>query len=307
MQSKTTGKILITGANGFVGRALYEALNKHCPKADILAPSSRELNLLDYAKTEEYLRDASVDYIYHLAAQHGCVSLVSEKPLEMLETNLQINYNIVHAAMQTGVKKFITLGSSCSYSVDAPLPNSEKDLWYGHPENSYGVCKLVLLEHLASQKDMDWVYFVPANLYGAGDHFGGKNMHIIPATVMKFRDALASGKNEIEVWGDGTQLRDFVYIDDLICFLLAALRDKRYEKQVLNIGTGTETSVRELVEAIRKELGVTEKIAIRWNPEKPTGIMRKSLCNSELMKLEPDYKFVEMSAGLKETLKAYKI
>lgn len=271
-----------------------------------MAPSSRELNLLDYAKTEEYLRNTSVDYIYHLAAQHGCVSLVSDKPLEMLETNLLINYNIVHAAMQTGVKKFITLGSSCSYSVDAPLPNSEKDLWRGHPENSYGVCKLVLLEHLASQKAMDWVYFVPANLYGAGDHFGGENMHIIPATVMKFRDALANGRDEIEVWGDGSQRRDFVYIDDLVYFLLAALRDNRYEKKVLNIGTGTETSVRELVEAIRKGLGVTEKITIRWNPDKPTGIMRKILSNEQLMKLNPGYKFISMDSGLAMTLKNFK-
>ena len=300
-------KILITGAHGFVGSALREALIKRYPEEAVLAPTSRELNLLDYAQTEAFLQRNPVDCIFHLAAQHGCVSLVSSKPLEMLETNLAINYNIVRAAMRTGVRKFITLGSSCSYSVDAPLPNQEGDLWRGYPENTYGVCKLILLEHLSHQKEMSWVYFVPANLYGAGDHFGGENMHIIPATVMKFRDSVLHQKEEIEVWGDGSQTRDFVYIDDLIFFLLAAIEDSHYEKKVLNIGTGVEISVNELVIAIRETLGLTDRIRIRWAPDKPTGTMRKVLSNAELLKIVPGYSFVDIHSGLARTLKDYKL
>ena len=305
-QNPTDIRILVTGSHGFVGTVLLEELRKSFPRVELLTPTSKELNLLDYKQTEDFLQTHPVDCIIHLAAQHGCVSLVSNKQLEMLEVNLMINYNIVHAAMRTGIKKFIALGSSCSYSAEASLPCKEEDLWHGYPENTYGVCKLVLLDHLSNQKDMNWVYFVPANLYGARDHFGGENMHIIPATVMKFQDALLNGKEEIEVWGDGSQTRDFIYIDDLVHFLVAALTDERYEKKVLNIGTGVEISVRELVEAIRKEMGAEDKIKIRWAPDKPTGILRKALSNEKLMELSPGYKFVQIDEGLARTIRTFK-
>ena len=298
-------KILITGAYGFVGTALRESLCKCYPEEDILTPTSQELNLLDYAQTEKFLHEHPCNCIIHLAAQHGCVSLVSNKPLEILETNLMIDYNIVHAAIKTNVKKFITLGSSCSYSKDAPLPNKEKDIWCGRPENTYGICKLVLLEHLSNQKSMEWVYLIPPNLYGAGDHFGGENMHLIPATVMKFQNATINGRKEIEVWGNGSQTRDFVYIDDIVYFLQTSIEDERYAGSPINIATGVEISVCEIVERIRILMGLSDSISIHWAVDKPTGLEHKVLNNHALRKIAPDYVFTSIEEGLKKTISSW--
>lgn len=296
-------KILVTGGHGFIGRDLCKALRVKYPGEEILAPSSRELDLLDYTATETYLQTYKPECIFHLAARLGGVGLVSNKPLEFLESNLLINYNIVHAAMSNGVKKFITLGSSCSYSVDAPIPNREDDLWKGHPENTYGICKLVMLEQLQNQKTMTWAYLIPPNIYGPGDHFGEENAHFIPATVQKLLHAAENGKPEIEVWGDGTQTRDFVYIDDMVYFLLRAYEDSSYCGRPVNVGTGIEVTVREVVEAIIRSLGLEGKVSVRWAPDKPTGIKRKALDNSMLLTLEPGYEFTRMDDGLEKTLR----
>lgn len=295
-------KILVTGGHGFVGRDLYKALRAKYPWEEILAPSSKELDLLDYTATETFLQTYRPELIFHLAARIGGVGLVSNKPLEFLESNLLINYNIVHAAISCGVKKFITLGSSCSYSMDSPIPNRENDLWKGRPENTYGVCKLVMLEHLQNQKAMTWAYLIPPNIYGPGDHFEEENAHFIPATVQKLLRAEKDGEREIEVWGDGAQTRDFVYIDDIIHFLLRAYEDDSFCGQPINIGTGVEVTVREVVETIIRSLGLDGKVAVKWAPDKPTGIKRKAFDNSMLFTLEPGYKFISMKNGLQETL-----
>lgn len=299
--------ILVTGSHGFVGRALTEALRREMPEKTILAPSSRELNLLDHDATLEYFQKNKIECVFHLAAKLGGVDVMANRSLEFLEKNLVINHNIMCAAIAAGIRKFITLGSSCSYSKDLPLPNHEKDFWNGHPENTYGVCKLVLLEYLRNQNTMDWVYLVPPNIYGPGDHFGEQNAHFIPATVMKLREAAISGSREIEVWGDGTQTRDFVYIDDIVYFLIEAYRNEQYSGRVLNIGTGDEVSIRQVVELIRNILGLSDKVTIRWAMDKPTGTKRKVLSNAELLKLHPQYNFVDIQQGLEKTLQGFHV
>ena len=207
--------------------------------------------------------------------------------------------------MGGGGIRFITLGSSCCYAEDAPLPNRESDLWNGRPENTYGICKLVLLEQLIHQRDRNWTYLIPPNIYGPGDHFGDAHAHFIPATVMKFQKAVEDGTNEIEVWGDGSQTRDFVYIDDMVHFLLAAMEDERYTGRPINIGTGKEVSVKDITLAIRDTLGLTNKVAVRWAPDKPTGTTRKALCTNALRELAPNYSFVDIDAGLRKTVMAW--
>ena len=295
--------ILVTGGHGFVGKALMGALRKNYHDTEIIAPTSKELDLLNSEKTLAFFHEHQIDCVFHLAARLGGVGLVSNKPLEFLESNLLINYNILRASLTSGVKKFITLGSSCSYSVDAPLPNRESDLWHGHPENTYGICKLVLLEHLISQTNMDWAYLIPPNIYGPGDHFGEKDAHFIPATVMKFQNALRENVDEIEVWGDGMQTRDFVYIDDMVYFLISAFENKEYSKKAVNVGTGIEVTIKEVVENIQSVMGLTGKVKINWAPDKPTGGKRKVFCNEALLQIEPNYRFVGIREGLERTLK----
>ena len=300
-------KILITGGHGFVGSALTKALHERYPHAQLFVPSSRELDLLDAQGTGAYIKETAPDVVYHLAARLGGVGLVSGRPLAFLEDNLQINLNLVRAVRENsgGYSKLITLGSSCCYSENAPLPNRESDLWNGRPENTYGICKLVLLEQLANQREKNWAYLIPPNIYGPGDHFGDENAHFIPATVRKLQEAVEDGTNEIEVWGDGSQTRDFVYIDDIVHFLLAALEDERYAGRPVNIGTGIEVSVKDITLAIREILGLSETVAVRWAPDKPTGTIRKALSNETLRTLAPDYAFVGIDIGLRETLKAW--
>lgn len=299
-------KILVTGGHGFVGSALVSALKDRYPCAQVLAPKSSELNLFDEMKTSAYLENIRPDYVFHLAARLGGVGLVSGKPLAFLEDNLRINLNTLKAiSSRGGVKRIISLGSSCCYADDAPLPNAETSLWRGHPENTYGICKLVLLEQLSSRCGLEWVYLIPPNIYGPGDHFGEEDAHFIPATVMKFAQAVREGRNEVEVWGDGSQTRDFVYVDDVVHFLLEALEDRRYTGRPINIGTGMETSVREVVELIRRIMGLERKVDIQWAPDKPTGTKRKVLDNFLLREIAPDYAFVDIADGLRRTVNAW--
>ncbi|EFM39166.1 NAD dependent epimerase/dehydratase family protein [[Eubacterium] yurii subsp. margaretiae ATCC 43715] len=221
------------------------------------------------------------------------------------EKNLILNYNIVNISLKYNVKRFITLGSSCSYSRDAIIPTKETELWKGEPENSYGICKLVLLNHLKSQDRMKWVYLIPPNIYGPDDHFDEENSHLIPATFKKFDKALNFRENSIEVWGDGTQIRDFVYVDDIVDILLQTIEDDNFLFKELNLSTNVGVSVREIVEFIRSNLEL-DNIYIRYNPDKPTGALKKILDNSSILKIIPRYKFKEFSDGIMETCLWYK-
>lgn len=299
-------KILVTGGHGFVGSALTRALREKYPRAKLFVPTSSECNLFNENATRYYVKENKPDFCFHLASRLGGVGLVSNRPLAFLEDNLRINMNLLRGIESAGgVTKLITLGSSCCYSAEAPLPNREADLWKGHPENTYGICKLVLLEELLHQSEGEWVYLIPPNIYGPGDHFGEENAHFIPTTVMKFKRAAEEGAQEIEVWGDGTQTRDFVYIDDMVHFLLSALEDERYVGRPINVGTGVEVSVRETVEYIREIMGLTDRISIRWAPNKPTGTKRKVLNNATLRALAPEYVFTDIEEGLKRTIQAW--
>ena len=297
-------KILVTGGHGFVGNALIKKLKERYTDMQLLAPTSSELNLLDERATQSYIATNKPDCVFHLAARLGGVGLVSGKPLAFLESNLRINLNLVSAVNLVGSVRFITLGSSCCYAEDAPLPNEETSLWRGHPENTYGICKLVLLEQLV-HSSANWTYLIPPNIYGPGDHFGEADAHFIPATVMKLKKAAEEGKREIEVWGDGSQTRDFVYVDDMVHFLLAAFEDDRYSGRPINVGTGVEVSVREIVEHIREIMGGSNRINIRWAPDKPTGTKRKALDNGVLRGLAPDYAFMDIAEGLRRTVRSW--
>lgn len=297
--------VLVTGGNGFVGSAFCKEFKKIHTGIKVFAPSSRELNLLDYKSVVDFLSINKITHIVHLAARLGGVHLVSNKPLEYLESNLMINYNIVRAARESKIERFITLGSSCSYSEEMPLPNVETQLWHGYPENSYGICKLVLLEHLEKQNEFEWAYLIPPNIFGPGDHFGEKDSHFIPATVKKIEDAVNANKKSIVVWGDGRQTRDFVYIDDLIYFLIQSFDKDKYNHKVLNLSTEIEITIREVVVEIIHDMGLDGKIGIEWDITKPVGSKRKKLSNLNLLKLEPNYKFTSFSDGLKKTISWY--
>lgn len=296
--------ILVTGSRGFLGKKFME---KICEKNEyeVYYPTSQELNLEDYNSVENFFKARKIDVVIHLAARLGGVGIVSRESLYFFEKNIILNYNIVSVSLKYNVEKFITLGSSCSYGKDAIIPTHENQLWKGEPENSYGVCKLVLLNHLKSQNKMKWVYLIPPNIYGPGDHFEEEDSHLIPATFKKFENALKFNEKSIEVWGDGTQIRDFIYVDDVVDILLQSIENDSFLFKALNLSTNIGISVKEIVDFIRNNLALSD-VDVNYNPDKPTGTLKKILDNNSIHQILPNYKFKEFSEGILETCIWYK-
>lgn len=298
-------KILVTGGKGFLGKTLVPILQKKYGRNNVIVPSSIELNLLNKEKTYDLLNNEKFDTVIHLAAKMSGIGELLKNPQIYLEENLIINFNIVTEALRTGVKKFIALGSSCGYNNNTPIPMKEEYFWHLKPENTYGICKLILLEHLMSQKSMEWVYLVPANLYGPNDHFGDTNAHIIPATIGKFLSAKENGTGYIDVWGDGSQVRDFMYVDDAAQIISDSIDNKAFCGKAVNISTNKGNTIKEVVEAIGKSLNLQE-IEIRWDTAKPTGIMKKILSNDLLMSIYHEHNsFVNINTGIDKTIRWY--
>lgn len=299
-------KILVTGGNGFLGKTLVPILQKKYGENNVTVPLSKELNLLNKEKTYDFLNNEKFDTVIHLAAKMSGIGELLKNPQIYLEENLIINFNIVTAALAAGVKKFVTLGSSCGYNNNTPIPMKEEYFWHLKPENTYGICKLILLEHLMSQKSMEWVYLVPANLYGPHDHFGDINAHIIPATIGKFLAAKENGTGYIDVWGDGSQVRDFMYVDDAAQIICDSVENTAFCGKAVNISTNKGNTIKEVVEAISKSLNMQD-IEIRWDTTKPTGIIKKILSNDLLRSIYHEHdSFVNINTGIDKTIRWYK-
>jgi GDP-L-fucose synthase len=292
---------LLTGGNGFVGSNLKNKLQNLFPNIDILSPSSKELDLRDFNETLKFLEKSKVEVVIHLAANMAGIGELTERPLKYFEDNVLINFNIIRTCLMTKVNKFLTLGSTCGFSRSTPIPMKEEHFWCGKPENTYGTAKLLLLEHLMSQSKMEWLYLVPANIYGEGDHFDELRSHVIPATILKFENAKSEKKSYINVWGDGSQVRDFIYIDDLTSIICEFLKLNKWEERIVNVSTGKGTSIKEIVFHIRKYMEL-EDIKINWLLDKPTGLPIKVIDNGKLSNIIKNYKFITIEEGLKSTI-----
>ena len=296
-------RILIIGASGFLGSQLKKRLDND-KKNIVFAPTHKELDALKYEEIEQFIRNNNVEIIVHAAANHAGVGAGVSRELFFLESNLIMNYNLVKAAYENGVAKFITFGTSCCYNDANKELFTEEDYWTNKSEISYGTCKRVLLEQLQLQDKMKWVYLIPPNLYGCGDHFGGKNLHFIPATFAKIEDAIATSSNKITVWGDGSQKRDFLYIEDLIDIVIESFDSMKYDNNIINISTMKDSSVKEIVELILEKWDKGD-IQVVWDTTKPVGAHRKQLDNSKFLNISPNYNFTPIEDGIKEIVNWY--
>lgn len=300
------GNVLVTGGNGFLGRNLLEGKTKLGKRGyNVLSPKSSELDLMSYDDVFEYIKRNEVEVVIHLAASMSGIGELLEHPLKYYESNILINFNIVRASRELGIKKFITLGSSCGYNNDTPLPMKEESFWTLKPENTYGIAKLLMLEHLEAQSDMEWCYFIPGNLYGPYDHFGDTNAHLIPATVLKFEKAISNNENAIEVWGDGSQVRDFLYVKDMCKIIEEALDASIYDGEAINVSVEKGVTVKEIVLAIQKSMEM-DNISIVWDESKPTGILKKIMSNARFLEKRHDFEFTKLEDGIRYTLDWYK-
>lgn len=298
---------LVTGGHGFLGRHVIEKL---------IARGAKEKNIVTFRSSEYDLRDMDVckklvkdiDVIIHLAAKVGGIGYNLEHPGSLFYDNLMMGVQLMEAARHAQVKKFVAIGTICAYPKFTPVPFKEDDIWNGYPEETnapYGLAKKMLLVQAQAYRqeyDFNAVYILPVNLYGPYDNFDPGSSHVIPALIKKVHDAKVKKTKFIEVWGDGSASREFLYVDDAAEGILLAT--EKYEKpEPVNLGTGYEITIKDLVELIAKIMNY--KGEIRWDTSKPNGQPRRQLDTSRAKEEFDFVARVHFEEGLKKTIDWY--
>lgn len=272
-------RVFLTGAAGFLGRALRERLEREQP-AELLAPTSSELDLRDPLATRDYLREHRPDLVIHAAGRVGGIGANRLNPGLFFYENAVMGIHLIEESRLAGVSRFVCVGTVCGYPKFAPVPFRESDFWNGYPEETnaaYALAKKMLLAQLQAYREeyrFDGIFVLPANMYGTHDHFDLTTSHVIPAMIRKFISAAEAGEAEVELWGDGSPTREFLFVDDAAEGIIVAAA--RYDSpEPLNLGTGDEISIRDLATLIAEEVGY--RGTIRWNSEKPNGQPRRQL------------------------------
>ena len=298
-------KVLITGSTGFLGQHLVKRLRGDY---ELLTPTSSELNILHQKDLEDYVANLLPDVIIHLAAVCGGIGANQKSPADFFLQNSLMSLNILNTAHRFNVGKLVTLGSVCSYPKFTPVPFKEEDIWNGYPEETnapYGIAKKYLLvgcKAFSDQYGSNFIHLIPVNMYGEYDSFDLETSHVIPALMKKFIEAKEKGCPFIEVWGDGSASREFLYAGDCAVAIQLALQNYNSPEPV-NIGTGHEISINDLVYLIRDVVGF--KGDIIFDPSKPNGQPRRCLDTSRAER-ELSFKAkTSLEEGLKRTYHWY--
>lgn len=260
-----------------VGSALSKKLRKE-GFSNLLTRTSAELDLRDQGAVKAFFEEEKPDYVFLAAAKVGGIVANNTYRADFLYDNLLIESNIIHQSFKNGVKKLMFFGSSCIYPKLAPQPLKEEYLLTGllEPTNEpYAIAKIAgikLCEAYRDQYGANFIAVMPTNLYGYNDNYHPENSHVLPALIRKFHEAKVENKTFVEIWGTGSPLREFMFADDLAdaCFLLM---EKYNEKQFVNVGVGTDISIKELALLIKKVVGFEGEL--RFNTDKPDGTPRK--------------------------------
>ncbi|MFH1706603.1 MAG: GDP-L-fucose synthase [Planctomycetota bacterium] len=272
-------RIYVAGHRGLVGTALAAALVREgCD--NLITRSSAELDLRDQAAVQAFFRAERPDYVFLVAGRVGGIHANATYPAEFLYDNLMIAANVIHAAHVHGVRKLLFTGSSCIYPKAAPQPMREECLLSGplEPTNeAYAVAKIAgikLCQTYRRQFGADFIAAQPTNLYGPHDNFHPENAHVMPALIRRFHEARLAGADRVTMWGTGTPRREFLFVDDLVAALVFLMR--HYDGgEIVNVGTGTDVTIRELGELVARTVGF--KGRIEWDASKPDGTPRKLL------------------------------
>jgi GDP-L-fucose synthase len=272
-----TDRIYIAGHNGMVGSAIMRKLKSEGYK-NLIIKDSNELDLRDQNTVNQFFKNEKLDFVFLTAAKVGGILANNTFRAEFLYDNLMIETNVIHAAFQNKVKKLLFLGSSCIYPKMAKQPMNEDALLSGYLETTnepYAIAKITgikLCETYYEQYGCNFISAMPTNLYGPNDNYNLKDSHIIPALLRKFYEAITKNLLEVEVWGDGSPLRDFLHVDD--CADACVFIMKNYnDKQFINIGSGDEKSIKDVVEMIKQKIAFEGRI--RYNTSYPNGTPRK--------------------------------
>lgn len=280
-------KIYIAGHRGLVGSAIWRALESQgCHQ--LVGRTHAELDLLDAAAVSRFYAETKPEYVVIAAAKVGGIHANNTRPAEFIFQNLQIQNHLIHGAWQAGVKKLLFLGSSCIFPKHAPQPMKEEHLLTGplEPTNEwYAIAKIAgikMCQAYRRQYGCDFISAMPTNMYGPNDNYDPLGSHVLPALIRKFHEAKTAGRPEVVCWGTGTPFREFLYSDDLASACVFLL--KHYsEEQFINVGSGSEVSIRELAELVGRVTGFSGKIV--WDSSKPDGTPRKLMDRSRLFAL----------------------
>ncbi len=295
-------KILLTGSTGLVGKNILS--NHAFNTLDLICPSRKELELLSYDKTLEFITDTKPDFIIHAAGTVGGIQANVSNPLKFFEENTLIGLNLINSAYKNGVKKFLNLGSSCMYPKNAPNPLSEESLLQGtlEPTNEgYALAKITTAKYcnyISKEKKLGYKTVIPCNLYGPFDNFNSDSAHMIPAAIKKIHEAKIRGSANVEIWGDGTAKREFMSAYDFSDFILFALEHFDEMPELMNVGIGKDYSINEYYQFIAEEIEFNGSFINDLS--KPKGMDQKIVDIEKLNKFGWEAK-ISIREGIKET------
>jgi GDP-L-fucose synthase len=300
MQKDT--KIYIAGHNGMVGSAIWRTLTAK-GYTNLLALSSKELDLKNQQAVLDFFTKEKPEVVIDAAAKVGGILANNNFPYQFLMENMQIQNNLIDTALQSGVEKFIFLGSSCIYPKLAPQPLKEEYLLTDslEPTNEwYAIAKITgvkACQAIRNQFGKDYVSLMPTNLYGTHDNFDLNSSHVLPAMIRKFHEAKENSHAPIVLWGSGTPMREFLFVDDMAASVVFALENKLPE-YLYNVGTGEDLTIKQLAETIQKITGHQGEII--WDSSKPDGTPRKLMDISKMHALGWNHQ-VQLEEGIKKT------
>ena len=305
--SWTNKNVLVTGGNGFLGKHVVSLL-EGCGCKDIFIPTSKEYDLVKMENVVRLINDSCPDIVIHLAAKVGGIGANAANPAGFFYDNLMMGVQLIEASRQNNVRKFVTIGTVCSYPKFAPVPFNEKDLWNGYPEETnapYGLAKKMLLVQgnaYREQYGFNSIFLLQVNLYGPGDNFDLDTSHVIPALIKKCVNAINNNDDKIVLWGDGSPTREFLYVEDAARAIISAT--EKYDKpDPLNLGSEHEISIKDLAETIAKFTGFKGEIV--WDDTKPNGQPRRKLDTTRVKKELGFTAKVDLETGLKKTIEWY--
>jgi GDP-L-fucose synthase len=299
--------VLVTGGAGFLGSNVVRIIKERGgdPKR-IIVPRSKTVDLRGMDNCLKVVKD--VDLVIHLAAKVGGIGFNQKNPGILFYDNLIMGVQLMEAARRENVKKFVAVGTICSYPKFTPVPFKEEDLWNGYPEETnapYGLAKKMMLvqaQAYRAQYGLNAIFLLPVNLYGPGDNFDLQSSHVIPALIRKFAEARDAGSKHVEIWGSGKASREFLYVEDAAMGIVLAA--ERYDKsEPVNLGSGSEISIENLANKIVSAMNFEGRLI--WDRSKPDGQPRRVL---DVSRARHEFGFeakTDFDEGLQKTIEWY--